>query len=136
MILEETDKRVYIAISTIPGAGKGLFAKAAFAAGESLEVIGVLVQTRSIADRCTSYADIYKFRARSYLLIPTGYGGIANHSDMPNMKKVIEGLRVYLRALRRIEKDEELLYTYSRYAQKQFTPNKSLEPEKASRIEP
>jgi hypothetical protein len=122
VILEETDKRVYIAPSTLPGAGKGLFAKVAFAKGESLEVIGVLVPSKSITDRCTYYADTYKFRAGRYLLIPTGYGGIANHSSLPNMKKVVKGLRVYLRALRRIDKDEELLYIYSRYAQKQFMP--------------
>jgi hypothetical protein len=120
MTIEEKDSRFYIAASTVPGAGKGLFAKVPLAKDEMLEVIGVLVPVRSISDECTSYADGYKFRVGKALLIPTGYGGIANHASSPNMEKIIIGERVYLRALRPIQKDEELLYIYSQYAQERF----------------
>jgi hypothetical protein len=119
-IIRETDKRFYIAKSTLPGAGEGLFAKVQLAKGALLEVIGALVPAKSISDRCTLYSDAYKFRVGKYLLVPTGYGGIANHSPLPNMKKVIKGKRVYLRALRSIAKGEELLYVYSRYAEERF----------------
>lgn len=120
MISNESDARFYIAKSTIKGAGKGLFAKIAIAKGDKLEVLGVLVPAKSLADRCTTYADAYKFRIGKYLLIPTGLGGIANHSDTPNAKKIIKGSRVYLIALRDINKGEEVLYIYGAYAQKRF----------------
>lgn len=120
MIIEENDGRFYIAASILPGAGKGLFAKVSLAKDDMLEVIGVLVPSNSISDKCTSYADRYKFRVGNDLLIPTGYGGIANHSFSPNMEKIIVGRRVYLRALRPIEKGEEVVYIYSRYAQEKF----------------
>ena len=120
MTIEEKDDRVYIAPSKIPGAGKGLFAKVPFAAGDVVEVIGILVRTNSIADECTRYADAYKFRVGDFLLIPMGYGGIVNHSSSPNMEKIIKGQCVYLRALRLIQKDEELLFVYSPYAQERY----------------
>ena len=85
MISNESDARFYVAKSTIKGAGKGLFAKTVIAKGDKLEVLGVLVPAKSLADRCTIYADAYKFRIGKYLLIPTGLGGIANHSDTPNV---------------------------------------------------
>ncbi len=118
----ETDERLYIADSTISGAGKGLFAKAPLAAGETVEVIGVLIPATSVSDECTRYADPYKFRVGDSLLIPVGYGAIANHSSAPNMEKVVEGQRVYLRALRPIRKGEELVFMYSDYAQTRFLP--------------
>lgn len=59
---EEQDSRFYVAASTLRGAGQGLFAKAALAKGEMLEVVGILIPADSVSDRCTSYADVYKFR--------------------------------------------------------------------------
>lgn len=120
MISNESDPRFYVGKSTIKGAGKGLFAKIAITKGEKLEVIGVLVPAKSLADKCTTYADAYKFRIGKYLLIPTGLGGIANHSNNPNAKKIIKGSRVYLIALKDINKGDEVLYIYGLYAQKRF----------------
>lgn len=114
------DERVYLAPSTIPGAGDGLFAKLPFALGDKLEVTGVLIEAGSIADACTRYADRYKFRLRDKLLIPTGYASMANHSDRPNMEKIIESDTIYLRALRAIAAGEELCFTYSDFARTQF----------------
>ena len=130
--IEEADDRLYVAESTNRGAGRGLFAKVPLERNESVEVIGMLVPARSAADQCTSYADAYKFRVGGYLLVPAGYGGMANHSSSPNMQKVIKGRRVYLRALRRIEKDEELLFAYSAYAQKRFKLSKRAQPAAAA----
>lgn len=120
MISNEIDKRFSIGRSTIKGAGNGLFAKTLIPKGDKLEVVGVLVLAKSLADKCTAYADAYKFRVGKHLLIPTGLGGIANHSTNPNAKKTIEGSRVFLTALRDINKGEEVLYVYSGYAQKKF----------------
>jgi len=120
MISNESDPRFYVAKSTINGAGKGLFAKIAITKGEKLEVLGVLVPAKSLADKCTTYADAYKFRIGKYLLIPTGLGGIANHSNTPNAKKIVKGSKVYLIALKDINKGDEVLYIYGLYAQKRF----------------
>lgn len=126
--IEEADDRLYVAESTIRRAGRGLFAKVPLERNESIEVIGMLVAAKSAADRCTAYADAYKFQVGRYLLVPMGYGGMANHSSSPNMEKIIRGPRVYLRALRRIEKDEELLFAYSAYAQKRFKLRRRARP--------
>lgn len=120
MMIEETEDRVYIAKSPIPRAGKGLFAKVPLAKGDEIEVVGVLARARSVQDEATRYADPYKFRVGDHLLIPTGYGAMANHSSTPNMEKVVVERRVYLRALRPIEKDEELSFVYGERAQKLF----------------
>jgi hypothetical protein len=120
MLIDETDGRFYVDASTIPEAGNGLFAKVPLAQGERLEVIGVLLQPDSLTDRCTHYADQHKFRAGDYLLIPMGFGGMANHSSTPNLVKVVEGDRVYLQTLRDVPAGEELFFTYSDYAQERF----------------
>jgi hypothetical protein len=111
-LFSEDDPRFLIDRSTIPGAGNGLFTKEPLAEGDRLEVLGVLVPADSPSDACTSYANRHKFRVRELLLIPLGYGGIVNYSGSPNMKKVIEGHRVYLQALRPIDRGEELFFKY------------------------
>jgi hypothetical protein len=120
MVIDETDDRFYVGDSKITGAGKGLFARVPLAAGDRLAVMGVLVRPESVADACTHYADDHKFRVGDLLLIPLGYGGMANHSRNPNMEKVVEGDRLYLQALRSIAAGEELLFCYSEYAQERF----------------
>jgi hypothetical protein len=121
MIIDEAeDPRFYIADSTIPGAGNGLFARLPLPAGDRFEVIGVQVRRESISDLCSRFADAHKFRNGDYLLIPLGYGGMVNHSASPNLEKVFEDGHVYLRALRDIAPDEELFFTYTEYAQERF----------------
>jgi hypothetical protein len=119
-IFEELDDRFYVAPSTVPGAGDGLFAKVALAKGERLRVVGVRLRAKSAADLCTRYADTHKFRAGEDLLIPVGFGGMVNHSADPNMEKIVEAGNVYLQTLRVIAAGEELFFTYSAYAQERF----------------
>ena len=120
MTLTEADPRFYLAPSTIPGGGQGLFAKVALPAGDLFEAIGVLISSGSIADACTHFADAHKFRVGDNLLIPIGYAGMVNHSRQPNLEKVVAGDKVFLRALRDIEAGAELFFTYSDYAQQRF----------------
>jgi SET domain len=120
MLLHETDLRFTIAPSTIPGAGNGLFAAEPLAARDRLEVVGVLVAAGSVADTCTAFADAHKFRVGDRLLIPVGYAGMVNHSNTPNLEKVIDGERVFLRTLRSIQRGEEVFFRYSDYAQERF----------------
>ncbi len=110
--ITENDDRFYVDVSTLPGAGNGLFARTPLDEGDRLEVIGVLVPAGSTSDACTRYADPHKFRVGDLLLIPLGYGGMVNHSQRPNMEKVIESHSVYLRATRTISAGEELTFQY------------------------
>ena len=57
MILDEPDTRFYIAPSTIPWAGRALFARVPLRTGDRLAVVGALVRRDSEADRCTAFAD-------------------------------------------------------------------------------
>jgi hypothetical protein len=117
----ESDPRFFIADSTIPGAGRGLFARVDLAVGERLAVVGVLIEAGSVADDCTRYADAYKFRAGERLLIPVGYAGLVNHSPAgANLEKVVEGDEVFLRVVRPVRAGEELFFCYSDYAQERF----------------
>lgn len=119
--MNETDARFFIASSPIPGAGYGLFAAQSLVAGDTLMAIGILIVRDSLADRCTAYADAYKFRVGDQLLIPIGFAGMVNHSsDAPNLEKVIDGNELSLRVLRDIAPGEELLFEYSQYAQERF----------------
>lgn len=120
LVASEKDPRFQVRKSRIPGAGLGLFAKVRLKKGALLEVSGVLIARNSAADRCTRYADPYKFRVGRRLLIPTGYGGMVNHSRAPNMEKVFRKDGVQLRTLRTISPGEELFFTYTGYARKRF----------------
>src|SRR5687768_2390380 len=120
MILDERDERFYAAMSTVPGAGQGLFARVPLKAGDRLEVIGVLVPRGSASDRYTAFADEYKVRCGDYLLIPCGIAALANHSAEPNLTKVIEGEAVYLELLRDVEAGDELCFTYGDYARQRY----------------
>ena len=120
MILDESDERFSVAPSTVPGAGRGLFARVSLRAGDRLAVVGVLVRRDCVADRCTAYADQYKFRAGDHLLIPCGLAALANDSAQPNMTKVIEGDAVFLELLRDVAAGEELCFAYSQYARDRF----------------
>jgi len=119
-VVDEFDPRFRIDESIVPGAGNGLFAEVLLPTGDCVEVIGVLVRAGSESDRCSHFADHHKFRIGDHLLIPLGYAGIVNHSATPNMEKIVEGDRAYLRALRPIQVGEELFWQYSDYAQERF----------------
>ncbi len=114
------DNRFLVKASTISGAGRGLFAAVNLASGERIEVIGPRVAAESLEDQCTSFADGYKFRVGEHLIIPLGISGMANHSETPNLLKVIEGNRVYLEMARPILAGEELFLCYAPRARIHF----------------
>lgn len=119
--LTEPDDRFDVRPSTVPGAGRGVFARVELPAGAVLDVVGVLVERDSAADRCTHFADQHKFRVGSdLLLIPVGFGGLVNHSTNPNLEKVVEGDRVFFRARRPIAAGEELFFHYPAAALEMF----------------
>jgi hypothetical protein len=122
-LLRETDDRFAVRPSTIPGAGRGTFAVVGLPAGAVLEVIGVRVPRESASDECTHFADHHKFRVGDSLLIPVGFGGCVNHSTTPNLEKVVEGERVFLRAIRPIAAGDELFFRYPDAALERFGLN-------------
>lgn len=112
-LVAESDTRFEARASGVPGAGLGLFARVALPAGTELEVVGALVARDSPADRCTHFADHHKFVVGDdLLLIPFGFGGLANHSDCPNAEKRVSGTRVFLRLLRQLAAGEEVFLAY------------------------
>lgn len=120
-LLDDTDDRFAAGPSTVPGAGLGLFARADLPAGAVLEVVGVLVRRGSAADRCTHFADEHKFRVGDdLLLIPTGFGGVVNHSATPNLERLADGDRVFFRTLRPVAAGEELFFRYPDTALERF----------------
>lgn len=126
IFVEETDERFYIDKSTLANAGWGLFAKVPIKKNDWIEVIGVLVKTGGIADRCTHYARRYKFAGskKDAKIVPMGYAGIINHTNdaaLQNMQLTCQkGLskrnehasEVVYQALRDIEPGQELLGNY------------------------
>jgi SET domain-containing protein len=119
-LLDETDDRFEVRESTTPGAGLGVFARVGLPAGAVLEVVGVRVRRESVSDRCTHFADHHKFRVGDTLLIPVGLGGLVNHSTAPNLEKVIDADRVFLRTLRPVVAGEELFFRYPDSALERF----------------
>lgn len=124
ILIKEKDERFYIAESTQPGAGRGLFASKEIREGDRLEVTGVMVDKGSPADLCTSYADAFKFAADyegkyTRHIIPMGYAGIVNHANEKQNQNV--EIRHISRGgdivcvyyfLRSVAKDEEILGDY------------------------
>lgn len=125
--IEETDDRFYISESTLPDAGRGLFAKVPIKKGDHLEIIGVQVKAGSIANACTEFGNKYKFAAnakKKEIVIPMGYGGIVNHAPEKASQNVaityIENRKpknpaagnVVYSFLRDVETDEEILGNY------------------------
>lgn len=127
-VVEETDTRFYIKESTVPKAGRGLFAKERLKKGDYLEIIGMIVKENSVADDCTAYGNNYKFQANpdsmKFKVVPFGYAGIVNHSQDKHkrnveiafigtsVKRSPWGTGVVYRFTRDIAKDEELLTDY------------------------
>lgn len=134
IFVEENDDRFYIDNSTLPNAGFGLFAKEKIQKGDWLEVIGIMVKKGGIADKCTHYANRYKFAGTKddAKIVPMGYAGIINHTDDLKLKNVeltcIRGLskrsqhssEIVYQAIRDIEPGEELLGNYGNYLSKRL----------------
>ena len=145
---DENDDRFYIKESTIKGAGKGLFARRSIKKGDHIEISGVIVERDSYADKCTTFANQYKFAldviklgsgdivTGNKMVIPLGFSGMVNHMDEEAKRNVqIEYMGNECIAyvfLRDVAKDEEILGNYGdnwqnllSWMQKQHESNKT-----------
>lgn len=145
---DENDNRFYISDSTIKDAGKGLFARHKISKGEKIDISGVVVEKNSYADKCTTYANNYKFAldviqlgngelvAGNKMVIPLGFSGMVNHMDEESKRNVqIESMgneSIAYVFLRDVAKDEEILGNYGdnwqnllSWMQKQHESNKT-----------
>jgi hypothetical protein len=122
-LFEETDRRFKIGPSTIAGAGLGLFAAIALTEGERLMIQGIAIKPGSMADQCTAYADLYKIRIGTYLIIPSGFSAMVNHSETDaNLDKVHDDSPCgWFVTNRSVEAGEELFFRYHPYALEQFS---------------
>lgn len=127
IFLEETDVRFDLLPSTMPNAGLGCFANKDLKKDDHVEIIGVYVKRGSTADKCTAYANRYKFSGdddQETYIVPMGYGGMINHTDDKSKQNVwlefVPGLakrsqhcgQVIYRFMRNIKAGEELLGYY------------------------
>jgi SET domain-containing protein len=111
--------------------GKGVFARRKIPAGTRIvEYTGEIVDwdetCRRTAEKNGPINHTFFFTLNNGLLIDGGAGGnesrFINHSCDPNCEAMEEDDRVYIHALRDIEKGEELRYNYGLIYDERHTP--------------
>jgi SET domain-containing protein len=112
--------KIAVDTSSMPGAGRGVFAKERIRAGELIEQCPVVtLADRKDRDRLrkTGLVNYYFLwgEKRDHAAICLGWGAVYNHSFSPNAayEKVMDDLRMDFTALRDIEPGEEILVNYN-----------------------
>lgn len=116
----ELPEKIYVADSTLPGAGRGVFAKELIREGECIERCPVIaLPDAKDRDRLrkTGLVNYYFLWGdkRDRTAICLGWGSVYNHSFSPNARyeKVMEDRRMDFFALRDISPGEEILVNYN-----------------------
>jgi hypothetical protein len=118
--IEECDSRFCLKESRIPGAGRGVFTLKAIKKNDFLRVVGVVIKRNSIAGniliKMPAFVKyVFVNPAIPGWLLPTGYGGMVNHTDNieeRNCDITFFGGDVYYLFTKDVEPDQELLGTY------------------------
>lgn len=112
--------KIYVDTSSMPAAGRGVFAKERIRAGELIEQCPVVaLGDRKDRDllRKTGLVNYYFLwgEKRDHAAVCLGWGAVYNHSFSPNAQyqKMMEDLRMDFMALRDIEAGEEVLVNYN-----------------------
>ncbi len=109
-------EKIYISDSSIPNAGRGVFASVDIKKGESIEISPIILipedQIRHLKD--TELLNYY-FKWNNQAGIALGFGSIYNHSYEPNAtyKKDLKNNLLEFVSLRDIKKDEEITVNYN-----------------------
>ena len=116
----EIPATLYVDDSTMPGAGRGVFAQVPLAAGSLIEqcpVVALYDKKDRARLRKTGLVNYYFLwgEKRDHAAICLGWGAVYNHSFTPNARfeKVIEDGRMDFYALRDIKPGEEILVNYN-----------------------
>lgn len=118
--LEECDNRFYLKESTIPGAGRGVFALKSIKKNDFLRVVGIVIKKNSISGKIMGKIPafskyVFVNPAINGWLMPVGYGGMVNHTDNKeerNCDIVSIGGDVYYLFSKDVQKDQEILGSY------------------------
>jgi len=110
-------KRLYLAESIIPKAGRGVFAALKIKKGEVIESCPVLVLPRrdySVLKK-TELRNYYFMWGKTTVALCFGYGSLYNHSYKPNAtyKKKIKEKIIEFVAIKDIKKNEEIAVNYN-----------------------
>ena len=120
--------KLYIAHSTIPNSGRGVFAKVAIKKGEVIERCPVIAIPEHDAEHVNhSILATYIYylgKTKERLFLALGYGSLYNHTYEPNARykehaaeEIIEFI-----ALRDIKPQEEITVNYNQHEQKNGKP--------------
>jgi SET domain-containing protein len=116
----DAPQKLRIGPSTLPDAGRGVFATAAIRAGEIIErcpVVALEDKRDRARLRKTGLVNYYFLwgKDRDRAAICLGWGAVYNHSFAPNARfeKAIEDARMDFTALRDIKEGEEILVNYN-----------------------
>src|SRR5581483_11290976 len=113
-------RNVYLADSTIPKAGRGVFA------ARSINNSGEIIETCPVIDlpdkerKLLKNSELYNYyylwgKQQNHAAIALGFGSLYNHSYEPNatyVKRIDDGLIDFI-ALKPIKKDEEVTVNYN-----------------------
>jgi hypothetical protein len=124
----KTSDKIYIALSKIPNAERGVFAGIDIKKGETIETCPIIeVSKHDTANLRESLLVTYFFyfgRSKERLAIVLGFGSIYNHSYHPNAKFMIKAKEkmVDFVALKDIKKDGEITFNYNNGSPKDKRP--------------
>lgn len=120
--------KIYISESKTPDpknadfiSGRGVFAKEEIKKGEVIEVAPIIIlDFQDFIDTKWNVMFEYYFWLDEYVVLALGYGSLYNHSQTPNAEYEInkEDKTIIFKAIKNIEKDQEILFNYSKTASK------------------
>jgi SET domain-containing protein len=105
-----------ICVRTVPGKGRGVFAKTAIKKGAIIERVPIILVP--IADLVNGLANptlnrYFYHWDKKHVAVSLGYGSLYNHSFEPNARYIHGKDVLTYRALRDIEPDEEITINYN-----------------------
>jgi len=114
-----TSDKIYLGLSRIPNAGRGVFAIRKIKKNETIEICPTIeVPKHDVSNIRESILITYFFyfgKNKERPIIALGFGSIYNHSDKPNAKYKLRPTEKTLDfiALKDIKKDEEITVNYN-----------------------
>jgi hypothetical protein len=112
-------KKVYIGLSRINHAGRGVFAGSDIKKGEVIERCPVILvprhDTSNLNESILVTYFFYFGKDKETLVVALGFGSIYNHSYVSNAtyKPLIKEKLIEFRAIKDIKKDEEITVNYN-----------------------